>query len=246
MTVALDPRDPTPLWAQLAAMLRRRLADGTYSEGFPTEMELVAGFGVSRATVREAIRRLREEGLLDTRRGSGTFVVRRRLEESVIGSLGLARSLRAAGHEEESTVLRLEEGAAGEVAAVLKLKPKAPVVWLERLRHADGTVLALERSALVLPRAVPKLDAADLERGSLYEVLAERCGIEIIGASEQVRAVTANEEEERLLELEPGEGVFEVERVSYGQSAPVEWRRSLLRGSAFVFSAGWGLRPGEE
>ena len=89
LVMSLDVSDPMPLWAQLASELRRRLGAGEFDERFPTEADLVAVFGVSRATVREAIRRLREEGLLDARRGSGTFVVRRQLDAPILGSAGL-------------------------------------------------------------------------------------------------------------------------------------------------------------
>ena len=142
----LDPRQALPLWAQLSSLLRERLLAGVYSERFPTEADLTAEFEVSRATVREAIRRLREEGLLDARRGSGTFVVRRRLGEPVIGAPGLARAIVAAGLEEESRVLVAAElPATAEVAAALGVASGEPIVWLERLRVAGGEPLALDR-----------------------------------------------------------------------------------------------------
>ncbi len=114
---ALDTNDPMPLWAQLASELRRRLGAGEFDDRFPTEAELVATFDVSRATVREAIRRLRGEGLLDARRGSGTFVVRRRLDAPILGTAGLAQAITAAGLIETSKVLRVEEGPAGDRVA---------------------------------------------------------------------------------------------------------------------------------
>ena len=95
--MSLDMSNPMPLWAQLVAELRRRLGAGDFDERFPTEAELVVAFGVSRATVREAIRRLRGDGLLDARRGSGTFVVRRQLDAPILGTSGLAQAITAAG-----------------------------------------------------------------------------------------------------------------------------------------------------
>ena len=67
--------------------------------------------------MREAIRRLRGEGLLDARRGSGTFVVDRQLDAPILGTSGLAQAITAAGLVEASKVLRIEEGPAGETAA---------------------------------------------------------------------------------------------------------------------------------
>ena len=173
----LDPRQALPLWAQLTGLLRERLLAGAYSERFPSEAELTAEFEVSRATVREAIRRLREEGLLDARRGRGTFVVRRRLDEPVIGAPGLARAIVAAGLEEESRVLEAAElPASSEVAAALGLKPGEPIVWLERLRVAGGEPLALDRSAAPLGEAVPS-PGAGRRLGTRFALRAARIAL---------------------------------------------------------------------
>lgn len=248
----LDPKAPEPLWSQLARVLKQRLGTGEYAERFPTEMDLTTEFEVSRATVREAIRRLKDEGLLDARRGSGTFVVRRQLDQAVIGNPGLARAIAAAGMEEQSEVLRFAEGpvalGAGEAgraaAAALGLAHDEVVVWLERLRSADGRRVALDVSAIALSEAKRLvLLGADLQKGSLYDALAERCGVQVTGAVEQVRAVRCSAEDRELLDLDDDEGVLEVERVTYAGDVPVEWRRSLLRGSAYVLGASWGVTP---
>lgn len=245
-TTILDPRRPTPLWAQLADALRERLTRGEYGERFPTESELTTEFDVSRATVREAVRRLREEGLLDARRGSGTFVVRRELDEPVLGTPELARAIVGAGLEEESRVRHFAEEPAGrKAAAALGITPDAVVVWIERLRVAGGHPLALDRSAVSLPPACRRsLLRADLASGSLYRALAEDCGIRVTGGRERVRAVECSAEDRRLLQLARGEGVLEVERLAYAGDEAVEWRRSLLRGTAYEMTAGWGTVPG--
>jgi len=241
----LDARDPTPLWAQLADQLRRRLGAGEFDEQFPTEAELVAAVGVSRATVREAIRRLRAEGLLEARRGSGTFVVRRQLDAPIFGASGLAQTITAAGLVENSKVLRIEEGTAGEVAGrALETDPGEPVLWVERLRFADGEPLALDRSALRLKSADRRaLAEADLDHGSIYGLLEAHCGLRITAGREWLRAVTCGQAERGLLRPGRGEGVLEVERVSYAAGRAVEWRRSLLRGRGYVLVASWGNAP---
>jgi len=242
---SLDTSDPMPLWAQLAAELRRRLGLGDFDERFPTEAELVVAFGVSRATVREAIRRLRGEGLLDARRGSGTFVVRRQLDAPILGTSGLAQAITAAGLVETSRVLRIEEGPAGETAArALGTDSHEVVQWVERLRFADGEPLALDRSALAIDAAQRRaFVSGDLTQGSLYGLLETLCAVRITGGSEKLRAVTCDQAERGLLRPGRGEGVFEVERVAYAADRPVEWRRSLVRGRGYVISATWGTVP---
>ncbi len=244
---ALDSSDPMPLWAQLAAELRRRLSSGEFDERFPTEVELAGAFGVSRATVREAIRRLRGEGLLDAKRGSGTFVVHRQLDAPILGTSGLAQAITAAGLVETSKVLRAEEGPAGETAARwLRIEPRTTVEWVERLRYADGEPLALDLSAIALDRAQRRaFVAGDLTQGSLYDLLSELCGLRITGGSERLRAVTCGSAERKLLRPGRGEGVLEVERVAFAADRPVEWRRSLVRGRGYVLEASWGTFPSQ-
>ena len=243
--MSLDMSNPMPLWAQLVAELRRRLGAGDFDERFPTEAELVVAFGVSRATVREAIRRLRGDGLLDARRGSGTFVVRRQLDAPILGTSGLAQAITAAGLVEASRVLRIEEGQAGETAArALGTGTHEVVQWVERVRYADGEPLALDRSALAISAAQRRAFAGgDLTLGSLYGLLETLCGVRITGGSEWLRAVTCDQAERRLLRPGRGEGVFEVERIAYAGDRPVEWRRSLVRGRGYVIGATWGTVP---
>lgn len=195
--------------------------------------------------MREAIRRLRSVGLLDARQGSGTFVVRRQLDAPILGIAGLARAITAAGLVETSEVLRFEEGPADEVAAAaLGIEAGAVVVWVERIRYADGEPLALERSAVALEaRCRAALLEADLERGSLYDMLAELCGVRITGGREQLRAVTCSDAERRLLRPSRREGVLEVERIAFAGVRPIEWRRSLVRGRGYVLGATWGTVP---
>src|SRR3954449_2592267 len=81
----LDRSGTTPLWEQLLADLRRRLDHDEFAVAFPGELALVAQYGVSRHTVREAVRRLREEGLVIAGRGSAPWgeAVRRWREEAL-------------------------------------------------------------------------------------------------------------------------------------------------------------------
>ena len=70
----MDRASPMPLWAQVLSDLSDRLGAGEFDERFPTDQELVEAYGVSRQTVREAVRRLADDGLLARERGRGTRV----------------------------------------------------------------------------------------------------------------------------------------------------------------------------
>ena len=70
--------------------------------------------------------------------------------------------------------------------------------------------------------------------------------IRVTGGRERVRAVECSQEDRAVLQLASGEGVLQVERLAYAGDQAVEWRRSLLRGSAYELTAGWGTVPGSE
>ena len=72
----VDRVSPLPLWAQVEADLRSRVEAGEFSEAFPTDLQLTEAYGVSRHTVREAVRHLNSTGLLKRERGRGTVVNR--------------------------------------------------------------------------------------------------------------------------------------------------------------------------
>ena len=186
---ALDRTRATPLWEQLLTDLRRRLDHDEFAVAFPGELALVAQYGVSRHTVREAVRRLREEGLVIAGRGRTP----RRAEplpiEQPLGEIySLFTAVEATGRVQRSVVRTLDVRADGVVAARLGLEESTPLVHLERLRLADAEPLAVDRVWLPERLAAPLLDV-DFSRTALYAEYAERCGVRVTGGSEVICAV---------------------------------------------------------
>ena len=233
------------LWACLAESLRRRLRNGEFDERFPTEAELVTDYAVSRSTVREAVRRLSAEGLLEARQGAGTFVLQRQLDEPILGRLGLARMIEGAGLSEQSRIIGAEATIAGPRAAlVLGCDIQSQAIRLERLRMAAHEPVALDRSIiLVTGEARDRILSAPLDHGSLYDVLESQADIRVDSGREVVRAVACAPAERRLLSLPRGEGAMELERIAYAGLVAVEWRKSLLKGAHYVFGTSWGSPP---
>lgn len=236
---ALDRASPLPLWAQLAAELRRRLVGGEFDDGFPTEAELVETYEVSRHTVREALRRLHADGLLERRRGRRTSVTRSPLEQPLQSLYSLARTIEGQGLAERSDVLTLALARDADAAGHLGLAATEQLVIVERLRYAGDEPLALDRSWLPARIARPLL-RLDLRRGSLYDALAAHCGTVVTGGSERIRPVVPNRRERALLGLPSREAALLIDRVARAGPGPVEWRRTLVRGDRYVFTARWG------
>ncbi len=239
MTARLPDRtSPLPLWSQVLEDLRRRVALGELDAGFPTEEELTRDYAVSRHTVREALRRLEADGLLVRERGRGTTLARPQFEQPLHALYSLARTVRSTGLEERSDVRALRLVPAGEAAEALGVEPHAQVVYLERLRHAGEEPLALDRSWLPADLAAPML-GAELSVGSVYDVLADACGLRVTGGWERIRPLNPSDDERRLLALPSHEAVFGIERLALAAGRAVEWRHSLVRGDRYSFLAEW-------
>jgi GntR family transcriptional regulator len=164
----LDRTSVVPLWTQLAVDLRRRAAAGEFATRFPTDAELVRTYGVSRHTAREAVRVLRQEGLLERFRGRGSFMTAPRYEQPLGSVSSLFRWLESQGVDQHSKVLALDVRAAPDIATVLGLPDLAPLVHVARLRLANDEPLAQDEAWLPYPMAEGLL-TADFTHTALYE-----------------------------------------------------------------------------
>lgn len=232
----MDRSAGPPLWQQVLSDLRHRLADGEFARAFPGELALVAQYGVSRHTVREALRHLRAEGTVLAARGRKPRLAPAEVEQPLGALTSLFDAVESRGLEQRSIVRRLDVRADGVVATRLGLEESAPLVHLERLRLAGDEPLALDRTWLPADLALPLLDA-DFTRTALYDELAARCGVRLTGGREQVRAVLATRGERALLGLPTTAALLLVERTGFVQDRPVEVRHTLVRGDRYAVTA---------
>ncbi len=234
-----NKRPTVPLWEQVLAELRLRIASGEFTDRFPPDRELVAEFHVSRHTVREAVRQLHRQGTLERRRGrGGTRVRRMELEQPAGVFYSLYRSVEAHGVPQRSTVLSLELRDDRVAARKLEVAASEDLVFLKRIRHSGDAPLALDRIWLPASIASPLL-AADFRDVGVYDELEQRCGIVMDAAWERVGPATPSAEERELLRLPRGQAVFAIERLILAQGKPVEWRLSLVRGDRYAFVVEW-------
>lgn len=244
----LDRTSPLPLWAQLEAELSRRLDAGEFDERFPTDHELVDVYGVSRHTVREAIRHLNKTGVLRRERGRGTVVDRAEFEQSLGTLYSLFQSIEASGVTQTSTVLALDVVTDSVAASHLEVAEDAPLVYLERLRLAADQPLAVDRTWLPHELTAGLLDV-DFSHTALYVELDRCCGLRPTRGTERLTPVVPSASDRRLLGLRKTDAAFFLERTGCVDDQVVEWRATTIRGDRYRFVADWSsgtpsaLRP---
>jgi GntR family transcriptional regulator len=199
----------------------------------PSERQLSVDLGVSRLTVRAALDELVREGYLVRRRGSGTFVREPKIAQE-LAMTSFSEEMRRRGMTPGSRTLSLETTTAGAyLGRCLHVSPSERVVVAKRLRLADGESMAIE--TLHVPESlVPGLEPKDLDRGSFYELLAERYGITIVGGMQTIEPTVTNEEESEALDVPLHSPAFLFERTTRSENeAIVEFVRSIYRGDRY-------------
>jgi GntR family transcriptional regulator len=223
---------PVPKHAQLRSILVERMESTMAPHtAIPSERELMAEYGVSRATVREAIRQLVEEDRLYRVHGKGTFVAGDRIQSS-LHLASFTDDMRRRGLV-AATIVRNASlvDAPFEARAALGLGAEARVWDVERLRLAGGIPMALERG--FYPDAlVSNLGNHDLTR-SLYTTLASSYGLRIDHAEQTVWAESADGDLAEALAIGSGAPVMVFRRTSSAGDRPVEYVTSWYRGDRY-------------
>ena len=161
-------------YERLAGMLRDRIAAGTYARGdkLPSEMELMDESGLSRSTVRHALKVLVDEGLVRTERGRGAFVADTpALHENNLVFSSYTKQVEGQGMK--PTTRTVDSGfakAMGSVAKFFDASVGSKLVKLVRLRYLDDAPLCLETT--YLPPSFGSLIDRDIN-GSLYATLRQ-------------------------------------------------------------------------
>jgi GntR family transcriptional regulator len=211
------------------------LAAGT---AMPTERELCQTYGVSRATVRQALSQLEIEQRIYRRQGKGTFVAIPKIEQS-LELMSHTEGMRARGIRPSSKLLDVRRVLAGnEIGTQLGLSPKTEVLRIERLRLADDEPIAIEVVFLNAGR-FDGITAALSDGASLYQLFSSTYGVELASAEETIEAVIAEGREAGILKCQPGMPLLQLSRRTLDTNGqPIEYVRSHYRGDRYRFQTG--------
>jgi len=226
----------TARYEQIATHLRSLVASAAPGDRLPSEAELCEQFGVSRMTARQAIQTLSTDGLIERRRGAGTFVRSKPVPRDLGSPLSFTGSMRARGMTTSSQILEwgeCEPNTDEMLALDLPFGSMAHV--LLRLRFADKTPMAIER--VVMPSELASQLDFDFEKVSLHDAFRS-IGRRPTEAHAEVGAGRANKNQRDLLGLPQSGVVISELRTIYDQDhVALERTKTTYAADRYAFTA---------
>jgi GntR family transcriptional regulator len=209
-------KDAQPRYAQLSETLRQRIVEGVYPVGafLPTEAELCASFGISRHTVREALRRLSEAGYLRRRQGSGSEVISAQPQRQYVHAM---RSLDGLFQYASDTSFRIDsmetELPGPDHADDLQGGADQPWLVLRGIRSAAhggepicATLVFVNADFAGLREVLPG------DGGAIYRKLEDRFGVSVADVEQEIRALPMPPDAGRALACRRGAWAVRVVR----------------------------------
>ena len=238
-----------PMYQQIAEDLRAQIESGVLAPGaqLPTELELRDQYDSSRNTIRDAIKRLTSQGLVETRPGQGTFVTRLvdpfvtvlsgdpQKSGSTEGSITYLSEVNRRHRQPAQRQPRVEiQVPSDEVGRRLRVQPNTQVVSRHESRYIDGIPWSLQTSFypmdFITKGATRLLMAEDIEEGAV-RYLAETIGVKQVGYRDWITARVPDSNEQSFFGLAHDATVFEIFRTGFDQT------RTPLRVTVSVWPA---------
>lgn len=206
---------------QTVKALQDAIKQGKFLPGsqMPPEMELLQMLGISRTTLREALRILEEQRLIRKRRGLGTFVLERTIVKDMSQNFGITEMISQAGYTPGTRDFKITlEKTSKTLAEKLNISDESMVVVIERVRTANDIPIVLTRDIMpqhVLGNWMPTSD--DLNGVSLYECLERYVNIRIVDGTASFSPVQANREIAEKLSIQRNALLLLIEQVDHDQ-----------------------------
>lgn len=230
-STGLAARGQLTLHERIYRDLLDRIHRGEYAPGlFPTERELQDRYGTSRAPVRQALARLRDEGVLIRQPGRGSFVPDFRPTAGWARLSGFSDAYAAHRDRLQTRLIdTVTSPAPRQAVEHLGVEENTPLVRVRRLRLLDETPLMLFEHYLP-PGFTPDELEAVAHYFSLRTFLADRFAIRVTEADEDVAAVAAEGEIAAALGIQPGRPLLQVTRRSWDHRRhPIDFTRYWVR-----------------
>jgi GntR family transcriptional regulator len=227
-----------PLYGKVEEVLASEIARGDLKPGdrLPSEDELGFRFEVSKITIRRAVQNLIQRGVVEIRRGLGTFVLAPRISQELTRLTGFVEDMNVHGRKASARVLSQGIVAASQIVAQhLGVSVGTPVMRIERIRLADAVPLSFDETYLPLEIG-RKIIQNNLRVKPIFTLLEEKYGIPLTEAEYKLEAAAASAHVAEALEVPAGSPIFRIERTSYTKGGePIDYETLSYRGDLIRF-----------
>ena len=225
-----------PAYIRIHDAIKKEIDGGVWEIGqrLPSERDLADDYEVSRMTLRQAITLLVEEGILERRVGSGTYVASHRVQEKMRGTTSFTEIVRSQGKTPSSQLISYQRKPANETEIQqLQLKATDTVVRMERVRFADNVPLVFE-VASIPEKLIQSFNQEDITE-HFFQTLTDN-GYEIGKSQQTIYAKNASERVANYLKVPKNHAVLALTQVSYfTDGRPFEYVHSQYVGDRFEF-----------
>ncbi|MFU2163303.1 GntR family transcriptional regulator [Streptococcus pluranimalium] len=225
-----------PAYIRIHDNIKKSIDEGRWKIGqrLPSERDLADSFEVSRMTLRQAVTLLVEEGILERRVGSGTFVASSRVQEKMRGTTSFTEIIKSQGKIPTSKLISyIRSHPNDQEVRLLNVKPHSYIIRMGRIRYADHIPVLFEVTS-VPEKLVKTFEKTDITEHFFQTMIAH--GYEIGKSQQTISAKVADEQVARYLEIEEKSALLTLTQVSYltdGQA--FEYVRSQYVADRFEF-----------
>lgn len=222
-----------PLYIKIKNYLKSNILSDVYSSGdrIPSESKLMENFGVSRITIRKALKELQTEGLIYTMQGKGAFVLKPKIIQDISNLRSLPESINSS-KQRLSTILLVAKKVTfnSEVQKQLRSRNGFEVV---RTRHINKKAISLDKS--YFPYSLRHKYDPQVYSNDIFSSL-ERCDVLLNEAAISIEAKLADKEIAEKLAIEQGQPVFWVSRLIKDENKkPIVYENLAFRGDSFKY-----------
>lgn len=238
-----------PLYGKVEEILASEIARGVLKPGdrLPSEDQLLTRFAVSRITVRRAVQNLIQRGVLEIRRGLGTYVLAPKISQELTRLTGFVEDMAVHGRKASARVVSKDVVAADStVARQLHIGKGTYVMRIERVRLADSIPMSFDETYLPL-NVGKRIVRNDLRIKPIFTLLEEEYGIPLAEAEYVLEAAAASMHVSEALGVKAGSPILRIERTSYTEMGqPIDYEILYYRADLIRFTTRLARRPGSK
>ncbi len=236
-SATINAADSRSIYSQLLDIISSQIDDGLLCPGdlLPSENDFCDAYHISRTTVRQALHELEIRGMIERKRGRGTFVSTPKVSRNIGNLYSFSEEMRRLGKEPSSSIVSFRLIAKDKCIPAARELASERLIDVVRIRLADGCPMLVENTYLPVDLC-PNLSWEMLETQSLYAIFSKIYGLTIAQAVESYEAVIMTREESQLLECESTGPAFLIKRRTWDDKGRmIEFTKSITPSSRSMF-----------